>query len=310
MRLRWIGLAFAISTPVPASAQELPSDLKARIFARTGMVHLARPVTSVPMRGTDHAGNSKCPYFQVSVNGSGPFTFLYDTGATYLIISSKVAAAAQATMVFDRHGRRDVVHVDRLTLGGVEASDLLAIVDDSFGVDGVMGFPTLGDVNVLFDFSRREILLSRSPIKMPGSFNLPYTRPGGVDVPAIPVGIGGRTVPILIDTGDDAYALEIRSIELGDAAITHPPVTAAVVMNGAHRQRTATTRLRDPVTLGPMRALNAEIAINDELPVGDIGYDALRQFRFQISPTQQMVTFQPLARGTQFRLESQMKPRH
>ena len=309
MRLLITAFLLAVMS-APAQAQELTPEARARLFASTADVQLDADIVRVPMRGTDWGGHSKCPYFRVTVNGGGPFTFLYDTGAAYLIISSKVAAAAHASVVFDRHGRRDVVHVDRLSLGGVTVSDVLAIVDDSWGVDGVIGFPTLGKANVLFDFSRREILVSRKPTAMPGSFTLPYLSP--FNVPTVPVGIGGRTVPVLIDTGDDAYALEIRSSELGSAAIVHPPLAAAAVMNGATKQQTATTTLRDPVTLGPMRALNAEIAINDDLPVGDFGYGALKQFRFEIRPSQGTIAFQPLIRGKLFDLRlsgSKTRPR-
>lgn len=254
------------------------------------------------MRGTDHADNRKCPYVQVYVNGKGPFTFLYDTGATYLTVSSKVAKAAGTAMVFDRGGARDVVSVATLALGGFKANGAWAIVDDSFGVDGVIGFPTLGSANVLIDFQRREMLLSRMPVRMQHAFTLPYTVPGGVDVPAVPMGIGRRTIPMLIDTGDDAYGLELRSNELGDARVTHAPVGAGTVMNGSRSQKTSTTVLVDPVTLGPKEARSAVIAVNDDLPIGDIGYDVLRQFRFEIDPLRHTVTFQPIFRGKVFNI--------
>jgi predicted aspartyl protease len=234
------------------------------------------------------------------VNGRGPFTFLYDTGGSYLTVGSKVAKAAGAKVVIDRGGHRDVVALNTLRIGGVEIRNVWAILDDSWGVDGVLGFPTLGDMSVLFDFARREILVSRNRIPMPRSFTLRYEDP--FNVPTVPVGIGGKNVPILIDTGDDAYGLEIRSSELSDAAVDHPPVAAGTVMNGARQQSTAITTLRDAVTLGPTRALRAQIAINDDLSVGDLGYDALKQFRFQIEPKQRAVTFQPRFAGGEFRL--------
>jgi hypothetical protein len=106
---------------VPANgsvaAAELPAAVKARLFERTRHVSFSSPVVRIAMRGTDHAGNRKCPYVQGYVNGKGPFTFLYDTGATYLIVSSKVAKTAAASMVFDRGGARDAVHVDNLSIG-------------------------------------------------------------------------------------------------------------------------------------------------------------------------------------------------
>lgn len=299
-RAVFVALILSPAIVHPQASRELTAEEKARLFAPTADVRLSASVARIPMRGTDHAGNRKCPYFQVYVNGRGPFTFLYDTGAAYLIVSSKVAEAAKAKVAIDRGGHRDVVGLERLSLAGVEVRDVWAIRDDNWGVDGVIGFPTFGDKSVLFDFSRREILVSRKPMRMRGGFSVPYGAP--LNVPTVPVRIGARTVPILLDTGDDAYGLEIRSSELGDAAIEHPPTPAGKVMNGAIAQQTATTTLRDSIVLGPVEARHAAVAINDDLPVGDFGYDMLRQFRFQIDPKRRRVTFQPLFRGRVFSL--------
>ena len=296
--------AAVIFVPGPGFAQDLTAGVRARLFAPTADIRLASPTVHVKMRGTDRAGNRKCPYFQVYVNGKGPFTFLYDTGAAYLSVSDKVVAAAAAPVVFDRGGKRDVVQLNRIILGGIEARDVWAIRDDmsvgAVGVDGVMGFPTLGNANVLFDFSRREIIVSKRAIPMRASFSLHYEAP--LNVPTVPVQIGGRTVPILIDTGDDAYGLELRSADLAGVAMEYPPKMAGAVMNNANVQMTSTTVLRDPVVLGPVKAVHPGIAVNDDLPVSDFGYDVLKQFRFQIDPKRRVVEFQPLFRGKQFRL--------
>jgi hypothetical protein len=299
MRLCPAALLLAMLSTAPAMAQELSPDVKARLFAPNARVQLASRIVRVPMRGTDRAGNAKCPYFQVYVNGQGPFTFLFDTGAAYTLVSSKVMQAAKPAIVVDR-ARRDVVRIDRLQIGGVTVKDLWAIHDDDFGVDGIIGFPTLGGLNVLFDFSRRELLVSQGRIPMRRSFALPYESPS--NVPTIPVRIGTRIVPILIDTGDDAYGLEVRSTELGDAAVERPAVPGRPVMNGAVKQATSIVTLRDPVVLGPVTARSATIAVNDDLPVGDFGFDALRQFRFQIDPKRRLIEFEPLFRGKEFRL--------
>ena len=60
----------------------------------------------------------------------------------------------------------------------------LAVRDDDFGVDGVFGFKSFGDMNVLFD--------------------LPFDL--STNLPAVPMVVGSATVATLIDTGDDAFA--------------------------------------------------------------------------------------------------------
>jgi hypothetical protein len=48
--------------------------------------------------------------------------------------------------------------------------------------------------------------------------------------------------------------------------------------------------------------MSAAVAINDDLPIGDLGYEALRQFLFEIDPARRTVTFEPLFRGKVFRI--------
>jgi hypothetical protein len=287
-------LLLAAST---AQAQELTPEVHARLFQPTERVELSGRTVRVQMRGTDHQGNSKCPYFQVYVNGQGPFTFLFDTGAAYSVVSSKVVEAARARTIVHRT-RRDVVSIDRLQLGGVTLRDLWAIEDDDWGVDGIIGFPTLGNVNFLFDLPRRQLLVSKKRIPMGRAFALPYEAP--FNVPTVPVQIGGRTVPLLLDTGDDAYGLEVRSSELGNAALEGALVDGKSVFNGTTRQTSRTGVLKDPVKLGPVVALHADFAVNDDLPVADFGVDALNQFRLQIEPAHHRIEFEPLFHGNQF----------
>lgn len=285
----------------PAEAQALSPEVRARLFAPSKQVRLGQAVVRVPMRGADRAGNSKLPYFQVFVNGRGPFTFLFDTGAAYALVSSKVMAAARPSILVDRD-RRDIVTLREIRFGGVVVKGVVAVHDDTFGVDGILGFPTLGASNLLFDLARRELFVSHTRIPMGRSFSLPFESP--LNVPAIPVGIGTGTVQILVDTGDDAYGLELRSIELGAAALEHGPVPSRTVRNGEAKQSTAVVALKDPVVLGPVRALRATVAINDAAPIGDFGFDVLRQFRFQIDPTRRLVEFEPLFQGDEFRIDA------
>jgi hypothetical protein len=281
-----------------AHGQELPPDVRAKLFVPTAVLTVPQDVVRIPMLGTDLQGNYKCPYFRVFVNGKGPFTFLYDSGAGYSLVSSRVAKAAGTPVLFDRHGHRDIVRISRLDVGTVSLHDLWVINDDTFGVDGILGANAFGTANLMFDLTKRELWVSKRRIDLPNTFEIPYGFE--FNVPTVPVTIGSHIVPILIDTGDDAYGLELRRTELGDAAVQHPPVAAAKVMNGANSQQTAVTTLRDTVRLGPVESRNAVIAVNDDLPVGDFGYAVLRQFRFVFDPQSKTIRFQPQFDGRAF----------
>lgn len=297
-RFRIAALALLFSTH-GALAQTLTPEVRAKIFAPTADVRLAKRTVRLALTRTDSRGYYKCPYLTVFVNGKGPFTFLYDTGAAYTVVSSKIVRAASTPVMFDRHGQRDVVLLSRLLVGGVALASIWAIHDDGNpGIDGILGAPAFGTASVLFDLAARELRVSRSRIDLPGSFELPYESP--FNVPTVPVNIGSRKVPILIDTGDDAYGLELRPEELGNAAVEHPLVAAASVLNGTNVQATKTTIMADPISLGPTRSDHAVVAVNADLPVGDLGYDVLRQFRFVIDPQAKVVRFQPRFAGSRF----------
>ena len=120
--------------------------------------------------------------------------------------------------------------------------------------------------------------------------------------------IGTRTAQVLIDTGDDAYGLEMRSEELAGVSFAHPPIAAESVLNGASEQPTRITTLADRLKLGPVHADAAVVAINDGLPVGDLGYDVLRQFRFEFEPKRKVVVFQPLFQGDSFLVPASLSP--
>ncbi|HLO21577.1 MAG TPA: aspartyl protease family protein [Sphingomicrobium sp.] len=294
---RWVGATLLLSSSW-LGARDLTPEVRARLLAPTATVQLGRAAVTIPMRGTDRQGYYKCPYFQVYVNKKGPFTFVFDTGASYTVVSSRVVAAANTPVAFDRNGDRDVVEISDLSVGGVQLKDLWAIHDDAFGVDGVLGFRAFGKANLLFDLKARQLLVSHAAIRLPRSFELAFDAPH--NIPRVPVRIGSRLVPILIDTGDDAYGLELRPDDLGDAATEHPPAAAGSVLNGAKVQSTQVTILRDPIGLGPTRADHAVIGVNADLPESDFGYDVLRQFRFVIDPPAQVVRFQPRFRGDLF----------
>lgn len=302
-----VALAIAgIALSSDAAARELTPEVREHLFRRTETVLLHGAAVEIPMQGTDRRGYYRCPYFQVFVNGRGPFTFLYDTGAAYTVLGNRVVEAAGTPVVFDREGHRDVVRVDALRVGGVTLQNVWAIHDDTFDVDGIIGFPAFGSMNVQFDFAARRLTVSRDRIALPGAFELPYVAP--LNVPTVPVDIGGREIQLLIDTGDDAYGLELKEGELGTAPVEHPPAAAMSVRNGSNVQETKLTRLAVPLQLGKARAERAVVIVNDDLPVGDLGYEVLRQFRFAIDPGRGVVSFQPLFAGEQFKVGGPSNP--
>lgn len=288
-------LALAAFRRDGGAAPELTEEQRARVFGPPGMVSTRGREARVPLQGTDRRGFYRCSYLRVSINGHGPFTFLFDTGASFTGISSEVIRAARLPLEVDRGGYHDLLRITNLKIGEVEIRDLTAVRDDDFGVDGVLGFRAFGDMNLTFDLRERLLRVSPQPVPLPGGFDLPYELDH--NIPVIPVIIDTMRVAVLIDTGDDAYSFELRSEDLRGAAFAHEPISAENVLNGTRTQPTKVTTLACRVRLGPIAVEHPVVGINDDLPMADFGVDFLREFRFEFEPGRKVVTFQPLFSG-------------
>src|SRR5581483_7893640 len=118
------------------------------------------------------------------------------------------------------------------------------------------------------DLQKRELTVSVEPLALPSAFELPYDF-SGFNVPLIPTLVGGTKLMMLIDTGDDAYAFDMRSADLKGAKFEHAPVAAGTAQNGAQSQPTSVTTLASTVQFGPLTYRHAVAAINDDLRVSD-----------------------------------------
>ena len=111
------------------------------------------------------------------VNGSGPVSFMLDTGSNGSVISEQLAASLGAkavakTTLMSASGRKDalMVRIEHLAVGGVSADDVLMTVasPDSFNlpdlatsgrkVQGVIGQDVLGGLRYTIDYTERRIV--------------------------------------------------------------------------------------------------------------------------------------------------------
>jgi hypothetical protein len=106
----------------------------------------------------------------VRLNGAGPFELLVDTGSSHTAVSNEVAAALLAptvarTVVTSPLGRtiRPVVRLDRVTVGPLSASGVLASVverkamDPSGRIRGLIGQDVLASWRFTLDYRRRRL---------------------------------------------------------------------------------------------------------------------------------------------------------
>lgn len=111
----------------------------------------------------------------VMINGSGPYTFVIDTGAGATAVADTVAERLQLPRrdPLIVHGittatRTESVALDRMLLSGLAFRDLRCPVlpRDQLGADGLLGLDVLGRFRLGFDVVRRSASLSLRGIRI------------------------------------------------------------------------------------------------------------------------------------------------
>ena len=262
-------------------------------------VRLAADPTTIALQGTDWYGHYRSPYIKVLVNGRGPYTFLFDTGANVTTVSSQVARAAGAEIVSDVPGHHAIAKLHELRAGGVSMRDYFVVIADGDDVDGILGFNAFGKKYLTLNLARRTLEVGSRPLSLPSAVWLPYTLQRHLAM--ISLSIDGRRLPTLIDSGDDAYAWEGTSHDLRGLGFDSAPVESAIVYNGqTGATRTLITSVDGTLELGRFYAARPAVAINESLPLPDIGVDVIEQFVLEYDRIHQRVAFSPLFAGREF----------
>ncbi len=144
--------ALTMAYPVPFGQPVTPSSLP-------------NPASEIVDIDQDRAERMTVP---VSIEGSGPFSFVIDTGAERTVISRRIAdqlaldgeepaqlmSIAGTSMV-------DMVYVPRLTLGQKSYEGLISpvLAARHIGADGILGLDGLQDQRILFDFVTNQITI-------------------------------------------------------------------------------------------------------------------------------------------------------
>lgn len=256
--------AGAAENPAPAPAQD-GGVLEELIVEAVG------PRYAAPTR-RDRIGRICVP---VTINGSGPFRLVVDTGATTSAIVRSVAKrlrlpiSSAATVLLQ--GATGVDSVPYVTAERMEVGDLLfnqaklLIVPNVFGgADGVLGVQGLTDMRIYIDFRRdlTEIEYARKEERPAGEridFSAALGRQALLDLQ-----VGGVRTKAVVDTGSQQTigndrlrkALELRWRKSQDADVI-----------GVTMDVTQARSIRIPsIAFGGLHVRNVEVSFG-ELPI-------------------------------------------
>jgi len=175
----------------------------------------------------------------VSINGSGPYDFLLDTGSSKTIVDQKLAEQLALPRVSEKtvvgmlaSSRMPVVHIDSLSVAGasvpggdIYASDHPATVTGK--VRGVLGEDFLQNFDLLIDYGHQSIRLEAPlgsmaetalgehlPLQLSGTFHGRPTSKRLVLSGHIPE-LGDKPMTLLLDSGANRLILFQSSLGAG-----------------------------------------------------------------------------------------------
>ena len=301
MSFRGVGIVLCVAAlaVVSVRAAEIPENVHREYVMGATSVYLPANPTTIALQGTDWYGHYRSPYIKVLVNGRGPYTFLFDTGASVTTVSSQVARATGAEIVSNVPGHHAIAKLRELSAGGISMRDYFVVIADGDDVDGILGFNAFGKNYLTLNLDRRTLVVGSRPLPLPSAVWLPYTLQR--HLATIELSIDGRRLPTLIDSGDDAYAWEGTPDDLRGLGFDSTPVESAIVYNGqTGATRTRVTSVDGTLELGRFYAVRPAVAINESLPLPDIGVDVIEQFVLEYDRIHHRVAFSPLFRGREF----------
>jgi hypothetical protein len=243
-------------------------------------------------------------YFLVEaeLDGSGPYTFMLDTGSDCMLVSPAIAdrlwEQVQSVQNTVRGANGDAIVVDRilsigaLKLGSARLQGFHALVMDveplseALGahIDGVLGLPLFSDCLLTLDYPSREVRLSRGALSPVDQREVLALNPG--ETGEITATLGEHPISFKIDSG---FSREIGLPTAGNLDFVYGPRPGSeiVTITGTHRQQEG--RLAGELRLGHHVFPRPRAAINGGDP--KLGSRLLRHFTITFDQQNHRVRF-------------------
>jgi hypothetical protein len=183
------------------------------------------PAPPAPVTAEIEILPSKHLAIRATVNGQGPFRFVFDTGAPLLVLSPRVARLAAVgtddpAQLGGFLGMGRLAVIDRLDVGGARAEALTVVVVDHPTIralstvggelDGIIGFPFFARFNTVIDYRSNRITFT--PCRYKPRDVLEAVSPA--------LGSGKRIVPraVILGLATEEGEAIVRSVAVGGAA--------------------------------------------------------------------------------------------
>jgi tetratricopeptide (TPR) repeat protein len=311
-------------------SSDLDADRRARI---KGLIQLYRRIqgrslyfvtgaksVDVPITFTE----ARLPYVEVKLNGQGPYRFVIDSGAGFVVVSKRVAkqlklrtlASGGTSRGVSGTGTFPIVYgiLDHLSLGGMTMQSVPTYIREIHDsghtpVDGYIGLSVLGQFRAAVDYERYmlELRPTSEPVAAlePGDVEVPYriTNGGMLSVRADI----GKEAPLnfIVDTGASSTVVSQRAYERFNLQEKeHKGITVRVIGAGGITEDARVVVLDKlalhgvPQTREFVRAIVLDLdPVNEAAGFeqgGIIGNDVLRFFRVEFHFDRGSVVLRPI----------------
>jgi hypothetical protein len=235
----------------------------------------------------------------------GPYHFVIDTGSASTLVTPALArrygtgsTRGDLPRVRVASAEGDIIELpatslSRIELAGSRFEDVPVLVYDcaqlsahlGLRIDGILGFPFFRETRLTLDYPHDRVLIQPADTEAltPGT---PVPFDDVNRTPVVQVGLGDRSMLVLIDSGSDAtFSLNPAGL---DAAFASGPTAGATVgtIAGDHPQQIG--RLGEDLRFGDYLLPHPVVDLTDELSA--IGGGILKYFTVTFDPKHDRIT--------------------
>ncbi len=239
-------------------------------------------------------------YVPVSVNGAGPYRFMFDSGAsgmgradTSLVNELSIPITGTTTNSDGVNTTTvDLVRLQSVSLGGMTRTNVEVMSrnysrgGEAAKMSGIIGRGFFDDGLLIIDYPAQMLVFSRDFLKSDTEGVLAYQ-----DNFRVPVKIGSEMVMGLLDTGSNLTMHLPRS--LYDRIAADPLTPAGEGRRANTVFQLYSTNLRDPVRIGALSVKDVPAMVSDLAPWLNIGAGFLKDYVLALDQRSRLVALCP-----------------
>ncbi len=227
------------------------------------------------------------PLVELRINGSGPYAFILDTGASLSVIDRDVAAELELPVVGETTFgdptapeaftstlvRAESVDVGGLRLTGMTLTTFALREMMGAGPAGVLGFPDLAEVLVTIDSPRQRVCFARGELPADDARVVPYACEGSLI--SLPMTVAAESITAHLDSGNPGMFM-LPKARQGDWNLESEPVEVGIVGTVGSTAKVWNARVDGTITLAGLVFEDPEVAISGLLTDwANVGFNAL-----------------------------------